>query len=202
METISREIWDLAKSILPNEIIYEIGHWRDGLYRVMVDSEKGYDPNHISFDCYIIDIHNKVIALEGYYVIPHGAYLKIMDGGEGLISPRVTCSPAIKYEWEVIIPCDYSRIVDIFNAHGLVRVIKEGKWGVIDASNNIIIPIEYNHLSPIYPLENGQYKVIARKNAGESEFNLFIRKNYTVTTGDGNVPRLRGPVILSLKSQE
>ena len=125
-----------------------------------------------------------------------------MDGGEGLIAPRVTCSPAIKYEWEVIIPCDYSRIVDIFNAHGLVRVIKEGKWGVIDASNNIIIPIEYNHLSPIYPLENGQYKVIARKNAGESEFNLFIRKNYTVTTGDGNVPRLRGPVILSLKSQE
>lgn len=188
-------IWDEVSGILPNKIILEIEFWKGDFFRVMVDSDNGVS-------VYIIDLAYKVIALEGYWVQTAGLYLKLINNGEGLLEPILTSVNPPHYQWKTVIPCEYSQIVDYLDGTGLIRVIKEGKWGVIDALNNIIIPIEYNHLSPIYPLENGQFKVIARKNAGESEFNLFIRKNYTVTTGDGNVPRLIGPVILSLKSQE
>ena len=188
-------IWDEVSGILPNKIILEIEFWKGDFFRVMVDSDNGVS-------VYIIDLAYKVIALEGYWVQTAGHYLKLKNDREGLIEPILTSVKPAHYQWKTVIPCDYSQIVDYLDGTGLIRVIKEGKWGIIDAFNNIIIPIKYNHLSPIYPLENGQYKVIARKNAGESEFNLFIKNNYAVTTGDGNVPRLRGPVFLTISSQE
>ena len=189
------KLWDEVSGILPDKSILEIEFWKGDFFRVMVDSDNGVS-------VYIIDLAYKIIALKGYWVQTAGHYLKLLNDGEGLIEPILTSVKPPHYQWKTVIPCDYSQIVDYLDGTGLVRVIKEGKWGIIDVFNNIIIPIEYNHLSPIYPLENGQYKVMARKNAGEAELNLFIKKNHTVTTGDGNVPNLRGPVILTINNQE
>lgn len=189
-------IWEIVQSIIPNEIIKEIESSNYGLYRVMVKSGGG-------IDFYMIDIHNNIVALKGLWVQTHGSHLKLRDNGkEGLISLRQIGIPVTRYECDVIIPCDYSRIIDCLDMHGLVRVIKDGKWGIIDQFNQIVVPIEYVHLSPIYPLEDGQYKVIARRSAGEYEFNLLIKKNYSIRIGNNDVPKLRGNVILTLSSKD
>lgn len=187
-------LWDSIQQIIPNETIKEIIDWRN-LFRVMFKSDE-----RINF--YMIDVDNKIIALKDFWVSPHGAHLKLRDNGEGLISPRAIGIPVSKYEWDIIIPCEYSHIIDYLDEHGLVRVIKNGKWGIVDQFNNIVVPIEYNHLSPIYPLANGLYKVIAQKNPGEAEYNLFIKRIYSIEKGNYNVPLLRGNDVLSFNSND
>lgn len=187
----NQPIWDAVSSILPNEIILEIEFWRDNFYRVMVKSG-----DSVSF-C-IIDLVYKIIALKGYGVQTAGHYLKLINKGEGLLEPILTSVNPPHYQWNTVIPCDYSRIVDYLDGTGLIRVIKDSQWGIIDRFNNTVVPIKYSHLSPIYPLVDGRYKVIATK-AGEPEFNLFINKSYTLQKGDQDVPILRGLIVDSIE---
>ena len=185
-------LWDKVKQIIPNEVILDIESWKSDFYRVKV--KYGQRINY-----YIIDLFHKVIALKDYWVTAHGNHLKYRQNGkEGLISPVSQDFPITQYYWDVIIPCDYSSIIDYLDEHGLIRVINNNKWGIIDAFNNIVVPIEYSHLSPIYPLVNGQYRVIALKNPGEAEFNLLINKKYSIEKGDNDVPLLKGHVIHTL----
>ena len=67
--------------------------------------------------------------------------------------------------------------------------------------NRIIVPFEYAHLSPIFPLVDGRYHIIARKDSDQPEFNLFLSDNYSIDIGDQDVPRLTGEVICSIGKQ-
>lgn len=181
-------IWDIATSIIKDHPIVRIELWKESFYRVIVRVGDG-------IDFYIIDINRHIIALYGYWVEAHGNHLKLRQNGEGLIRPIEKGFPVTGYEWEVIIPCDYSSIIDYLDEKGLIRVIKNGKCGIINEFNNVVVPIEYTHLSPIYPLNDGSYRVIARKSDNEQEYNLIIRKGYSLEKGNNDVPILRGQII-------
>lgn len=190
----NQTVWDAVSGMLPNRIILEIEFWRGDFYRVMVESGDG-----VSF--FIIDLAYRIIALEGYRIQTAGYYLKLINKGEGLIEPFLKSVRPPLYQWRTIIPCDYSQIVDHLDGAGLIRVIKDNKWGIIDGFNNTVVPLEYNHLSPIYPLVDGRYKVIATK-TGEPEHNLYINKSYTIQEGNHDVPVLQGLITDSFEKAD
>lgn len=89
---------------------------------------------------------------------------------------------------------------------GIERVAKNGKWGVIDKSNNILVPLKYSKLSGV---EKDSYisgmpnnVALAERNGGEVLVNIngeeisklydkirsFDSKNYAVVVNrDGDV---------------
>lgn len=191
----NNDIWGLVQAMLPNEEIIEIETWKLNYLRIMMKAGQGV--NYL-----IVDAGSKLVAYpKGDIIQSAGAFLKVIrDGKEGLIDVVDHFNPK-SYTWHEIIPCDYSKIIDYLDYRGLIRVIKDGNWGVIDRFNRIIVPFEYAHLSPIVPLVDGRYHIIARKDSDQPEFNLFLSDNYSIDIGDQDVPRLTGEVICSIGKQ-
>ena len=54
---------------------------------------------------------------------------------------------AINTVGDTIIPFVYKQI---WSNDGYYLVKKEGKWGILDNNNNVVIPIEYDYLDPFY----------------------------------------------------
>ena len=185
----------LVQPLIPDEQhIIEIETWKLSYCRVKVRTETG-----ISF--FIVDLESKsIIYNEGDHILIAGSFLKFKrDGKEGLLDVEKHYTRQPSYIWREIIPCAYSRIIDDLDCNGMVRAIQDdGKWGIIDRFNRVIVPFDYCHISPIYPLIDGRYRIIVRKSQVEPEFNLFIAQDYSLEEGDTDVPILTGEVICSL----
>lgn len=192
-QLLYESIKPIVQNLFPDEKILEIGLWKESYYRVMIKVGDGVD-------FFIVDVSkNDIIYKEGDWIQVAGQYIKVRRGGkEGLIDVEECLNPR-KYIWHQVIPCSYSRIIDFLDVNGLIRVIIDDRWGIIDRFNQIVVSIEYNHLSPIYPLVDGRYRVIARKDIDEPEFNLYISKNYFVEVGNYDVARLTGDVIQTIQ---
>ena len=181
------DLWDTVQRIVPEGKVIEIETWKYNYCRVLLMVEQ-------RVNSYIVDIVSNQIVFCGDAMIA-GSFLKIYnEGKEGLIDVQEHYNPHC-YSLHQIIPCNYTKIIDDFDDVGLIRVVTDDKWGIIDGFNKTIIPIEYAHLSPIYPLIDGRYRVIAKKYPNEPEFNIYIKKNYLIDKGDWDVPLLTGEII-------
>lgn len=191
------DLWALVQSILPNEEIVEIATWKCDYLRVMVKAGQGVD-------FIIVDAGTKTVAYpKGDWIQTSGSLLKVTrNGKQGLIDVVVDHFNPRSYTWHEIIPCAYSEIIDCLGYTGLIRVIKEGKWGIVDRFNRTIVPFKYAHLSPVYPLVDGRYRIIAREDLNQPEFNLFLANNYSIERGNQDVPKLKGNVICSICKQD
>ncbi len=67
-----------------------------------------------------------------------GKYLVEINGKEGLVNSSTG---------KVILSCEYE-CINFTYGKDFFRVRKEGKWGVIDANANILVPIKYAGMTP------------------------------------------------------
>lgn len=185
-------VFSIVQPLVPDELqVIEIETWKHFYCRV-----KAKTGTSVTF--FMVDLESKsIIYNEGDHIQVAGSYLKLKrNGKEGLIDVEKHYTPHLSYIWRVIIPCAYSRIVDVLDGKGLVRVIKDdGKWGIIDRFNRVIVPFDYYHISPLYPSTNGKYHIIVRKAEVEPEYNMFIAPDYSLEKGNTDVPILTGEVL-------
>lgn len=86
---------------------------------------------------------------------------------------------AINRDGEVVIPIKYDYAMVRFG-EGLLPVMKENKWGYVDANNKIVIPFEYENLVD-YRLESGEFWKNKNSNLGTADYfsdnKALVRKN-------------------------
>ncbi len=90
-----------------------------------------------------------------------------------------------------LIPCTYESI-ETYSSAPFIHAVNNGRCGMIDGQNKIIIPFEYSNVSDLCLASNGEYIIWVEKdgmhgiysNRGKKLQSCDIDKAYTLTSGN------------------
>ncbi|MDW7694411.1 WG repeat-containing protein [Flammeovirgaceae bacterium SG7u.111] len=143
----------------PGQRTYEklgyVGNFHDELVRVNIGGEYGFVEKNSRSQKYALDDMKAfrssrfITYLNQAKITINFKDIPICDGGRwGFMD---------KYG-KLVIPADYDFAHDFVNQQAIVE--KDGKWGVIDSDNNVVIDFQYSHISFLPDSENSLYLLI------------------------------------------
>jgi hypothetical protein len=95
-----------------------------------------------------------IVDKKGNVILPHlfGKVYRNHNNNEALLHINSNYGLFNLSELRWTIPMEYEEMEDLDN--NLFKAKKNGKWGIIDNKNNVIVPLEWNSISTISNLEN------------------------------------------------
>lgn len=126
------------------ETVFE---YKNGIARIKKDGKYGF-----------IDVNNKI-------VIPLN-FDDLRDFSNGLAAAKVGSRWGfIDSSGKMLIEPIYNDVSN-FDKHGLAKVIKKLKWGIINTMGNIIVPIEFEREAYIFSLWESSEYIVTCKSSG------------------------------------
>lgn len=137
---------------------------------IVYELKNSIDP--LLSDYFILDLKNKIIKNNDYYSGLYNPYLRPKENGFSFILAEDKNSRigVLNTEGEIIIPFQYDDVDysysnlgldSLSSSHRFIKVSNENKWGVVNAYNQIVLPIVFDEIKIF---TKGEENLFAAKN--------------------------------------